>query len=93
MCFGDFPHYIRLPRPFAPCNDIFISMAPIGKKSNSPTIDYAGMHLRETVIDGVYPQTGELCALQMPWCNTDIFQVFFRYTRRKDNRSQSFAYL
>ena len=46
------------------------------EKGSSPTIPYAGTHLRRSVIGAVCPQNGCLSALIFSHCNTGIFQIF-----------------
>jgi transposase len=45
-------------------------------KGSSPTIPYAGKHLRRNVIGAVCPDSGELSCLIFSHCDTDVFQAF-----------------
>jgi len=46
------------------------------KKGEKRTVPYAGVHIRETVIGGICPKTGEFHAIQVPYCDKEIFQIF-----------------
>lgn len=52
-------------------------------KGSSPKIDYSGQHIRETLIGAVCSKSKEFIGLQMPWCDTDIFQIFIDHLSEK----------
>lgn len=46
------------------------------EKGSSPTVPYAGSHLRRNVIGAVCPGSGELSCLVFTHCDTGVFQAF-----------------
>jgi len=46
------------------------------KKGTVPTTPATGLHLRESVIGAVYPESGELTALVVRSVDTNVFQAF-----------------
>jgi transposase len=49
------------------------------KKGEKRSVPYAGVHIRETIIGGICPKTGEFQAIQVPYCDKEIFQIFLDY--------------
>lgn len=46
------------------------------KKGSRPTVGYHGGHLRRSVVGAVAPDTGQITALVVSHCNTEVFQAF-----------------
>lgn len=46
------------------------------RKGEKRTLPYAGTHIRESVIGSVCPGNGQMEALQVNYCNSDMFQIF-----------------
>jgi transposase len=46
------------------------------KRGSRPTQGYYGGHVRQSVVGAVNPHTGQLVSLIVPYCNTEVFQVF-----------------
>jgi transposase len=45
-------------------------------KGSKPTIPYAGSHLRRNLVGAVRPSDGALSCLIVPYCDTNVFQLF-----------------
>lgn len=58
------------------------------RKGEKRIVPYAGTHIRETVIGGVCPQSGQLQAIQVPYCNKDIFQIFLDHLAKTVNKDK-----
>lgn len=46
------------------------------QKGEKRTVPYSGTHIRESVIGAVCPGSGQMEALQVNYCNSDMFQIF-----------------
>ena len=46
------------------------------QKGEKRTVPYAGTHIRESIIGAVCPGSGQMEALQVNYCNSDMFQIF-----------------
>lgn len=46
------------------------------KRGSRPTQGYYGGHVRQNVIGAINPGSGQLVSLIVPYCNTEVFQVF-----------------
>lgn len=64
--FGDESGFLADPRP----TRIW------AKKGTRPTTPHTGMHLRESVVGAVCPQSGEMSALVIGSVDSTVFQVF-----------------
>jgi len=58
------------------------------QKGEQRNVPYAGTHIRETIIGGVCPQTGQLQAIQVPYCNKEIFQIFLDHLSKSVDRDK-----
>lgn len=46
------------------------------RRGSRPTQGYYGGHIRQNVVGAVNPNSGQLVSLIVPYCNTEVFQVF-----------------
>lgn len=58
------------------------------KRGEHRRVPYAGTHIRETIIGGVCPETGEFQAIQVPYCNKEIFQIFLDHLAKNVDRDK-----
>jgi len=58
------------------------------QKGEKRTVPYAGTHIRESIIGAVCPLNGRMEALQVNYCNSDMFQVFLDQLARTVDRQR-----